>query len=108
LQQTLLLLAYLTLNPRSVLLIDEPDAHLEILRQRQIYRVLSDVARERGSQVIMASHSEVILNEAADRDVVVAFVGKPHRIDDRGSQVLKSLKEIGSISITRRNRPAGF
>jgi ABC-type branched-subunit amino acid transport system ATPase component len=95
LQQTLLLLAYLLRNPGSVLLIDEPDAHLEILRQRQIYQVLSDAARERESQVIMASHSEVILNEAADRDVVVAFVGKPHRIDDRGSQVLKSLKEIG-------------
>src|SRR5262249_25529351 len=56
---------------------------------------LSDTGRENGSQVILASHSEVILNEAADRDVVVAFVGKPHRIDDRGSQVLKSLKEIG-------------
>ena len=95
LQQTLLLLAYLTLNTRSVLLIDEPDAHLEILRQRQIYQVLSDTAREHGSQVILASHSEVILNEAADRDVVVAFLGKPHRIDDRGSQLLKSLKEIG-------------
>ncbi|HEY2292168.1 MAG TPA: AAA family ATPase [Thermoanaerobaculia bacterium] len=95
LQQTLLLLAYLLRNPRSVLLIDEPDAHLEILRQRQIYQVLSDAARETESQVIMASHSEVILNEAADRDVVVAFVGTPHRIDDRGSQVLKSLKEIG-------------
>lgn len=95
LQQTLLLLAHLTLNPGAVLLIDEPDAHLEILRQRQIYQVLSDAAREHGSQVIMASHSEVILNEAADRDVVVAFVGKPHRIDDRGAQVLKSLKEIG-------------
>ena len=27
--------------------------------------------------------------------MVIAFVGKPHRIDDRGSQVLKSLKEIG-------------
>ena len=37
----------------------------------------------------------MVLNEAADRDVVIAFVGKPHRIDDRGSQVLKSLKEIG-------------
>lgn len=95
LQQTLLLLAHLTLNPRSVLLIDEPDAHLEILRQRQIYQMLSEAARERGSQVILASHSEVILNEAADRDVVVAFVGRPHRIDDRGSQLLKSLKEIG-------------
>lgn len=37
----------------------------------------------------------MMLNEAADRDVVVAFVGKPHRVDDRGNQVLKSLKEIG-------------
>ena len=95
LQQTLLLLAYLATNPRSVLLLDEPDAHLEILRQRQIYQLLTETAREQNSQIIIASHSEVILNEAADRDVVVAFVGKPHRIDDRGSQLLKSLKEIG-------------
>jgi hypothetical protein len=57
--------------------------------------VLTEAAREQRSQIIAASHSEVILNEAADRDVVVAFVGKPHRIDDRGSQLLKSLKEIG-------------
>jgi hypothetical protein len=95
LQQTLLLLAFLLANPGCVLLLDEPDAHLEILRQRQIYGTLTDVARLSGSQIIAASHSEVILNEAADRDVVVAFVGKPHRIDDRGSQVAKSLKSIG-------------
>jgi len=78
-----------------VLLLDEPDAHLEVLRQRQIYDVLTRTAAETGSQIIAASHSEVILNEAADRDTVVAFIGKPHRIHDRGSQVLKSLKEIG-------------
>jgi energy-coupling factor transporter ATP-binding protein EcfA2 len=95
LQQTLLLLAHLTVNPGSVLLLDEPDAHLEILRQRQIYQLLTEAAREHGSQIIAASHSEVVLNEAADRDVVVAFIGKPHRIDDRGAQVLKALKEIG-------------
>ena len=95
LQQTLLLLAYMYANPGSVLLLDEPDAHLEILRQRQIYRLLTDVARASGSQIIAASHSEVLLNEAADRDLVVAFVGPPHRIDDRGSQVLKALREIG-------------
>lgn len=96
LQQTLLLLAYLLTNSESVLLLDEPDAHLEILRQRQIYELLSRAAREYGSQIVAASHSEVILNEAADRDVVVAFVGsRPHRIDDRGAQVLKSLKSIG-------------
>ncbi|MBI1899944.1 MAG: AAA family ATPase [Planctomycetia bacterium] len=95
LQQTLLLLAHLVRNRNSVLLIDEPDAHLEILRQRQIYQLLCDVAQEQGSQIIAASHSEVVLNEAADRDTVVAFVGAPHRIDDRGQHVLKALKEIG-------------
>ena len=95
LQQTLLLLAYMYANPGAVLLLDEPDAHLEILRQRQIYRLLTDVARASGSQVIAASHSEVLLNEAAGKDLVVAFVGEPHRIDGRGSQVLKALREIG-------------
>ena len=95
LQQTLLLLAYIAAHPGSVLLLDEPDAHLEILRQRQIYQVLTELAKEHNSQIIAASHSEVILNEAADRDVVIAFLGKPHRIDDRGSQLLKSLRTIG-------------
>ena len=95
LQQTLLLLAYMYANPGAVLLLDEPDAHLEILRQRQIYGLLTDGATESGSQIIAASHSEVLLNEAAGKDLVVAFVGKPHRIDDRGSQVLKALREIG-------------
>ena len=96
LQQTLLLLAYISARPGAVLLLDEPDAHLEILRQRQIYQILSELARKQDSQIIAASHSEVILNEAANRDVVIAFLGKPHRIDDRGgSQLLKSLKKIG-------------
>jgi hypothetical protein len=44
---------------------------------------------------VAASHSEVVLNEAAGRDMVIAFVGQPHRIDDRGSQELKSLRDIG-------------
>ena len=95
LQQTLLLLAHLYSNPGAVLLLDEPDAHLEVLRQRQTYNLLIQVAEQQGSQIIAASHSEVVLNEAAERDTVIAFVGKPHRIDDRGSQVLKALRDIG-------------
>lgn len=94
-QQTLLILAYMASNPGAVLLMDEPDAHLEILRQRQIYNIISEQADKFGNQVIAASHSEVILNEAADKDVLIAFIGRPHRINDKGSQVLKSLKEFG-------------
>ena len=95
LQQTMLILAYMYANPGTVLLLDEPDAHLEILRQRQIYRLITEVASESGSQIIAASHSEVLLDEAAGRDMVVAFVGQPHRVDGQASQVLKSLREIG-------------
>lgn len=95
LQQTLLLLSYIAAHPGAILLLDEPDAHLEILRQRQIYHELTELAREHESQIIAASHSEVILNEAAERDVVIAFLGTPHRIDDRGSQLQKSLRVIG-------------
>lgn len=94
-QQTLLLLAHMAVNEGAILLLDEPDAHLEILRQRQIYDILSQEAERTNSQVISASHSEVVLNEAAGRDLVIAFVGRPHRMDNRGSQVLKALREIG-------------
>ena len=93
-QQTLLLLSFIDLHPESVLLLDEPDAHLEILRQRQIYNLLREAATNNETQVICASHSEVILNEAAQRDTVVAFVGTPHRINKQ-SEVLKALGDIG-------------
>ncbi len=96
LQQTLLLLSYMYANPGAVLLLDEPDAHLEVLRQRQIYKLIADVASDSGSQIIAASHSEVLLNEAEDKDLVIAFVGKPHLMSRHGSQqVRKSLKTIG-------------
>jgi len=94
-QQVLMLLAFMLANPGSVLLLDEPDAHLEILRQRDVYNLLTDIAAQSGSQIVVASHSEVVLQEAAERDVVIAFVGKPHRIDTRAkSQVKKSLESI--------------
>jgi predicted ATPase len=95
-QQVLLLLSYLLANPGAVLLLDEPDAHLEILRQRDVYSLITRIASDSGSQVIAASHSEVVLQEAAERDVVMAFVGKPHRVDTRSrhAQVKKALESI--------------
>ncbi len=94
-QQVLLLLSYMLANPGAVLLLDEPDAHLEILRQRDVYNLITEIASANGSQIVAASHSEVVLQEAAERDVVMAFVGKPHRIDTRSpSQVKKALESI--------------
>ncbi|MDZ4763331.1 MAG: AAA family ATPase [Chloroflexota bacterium] len=92
--QTMLLLAYMYRNPGAVLLLDEPDAHLEILRQRQIYKLLAEVALETGSQVIMATHSEVILETAFQRkDQIVAFIPRPRPIR-KYSDFVKSLSLI--------------
>ena len=94
-QQSLLLLAFMYNNPGAVLLVDEPDAHLEILRQRETYGRLTESAREHGNQLVIATHSEVVLNEAAGKDTVIAFVGKPHRIDHQTGPVLNALREVG-------------
>lgn len=95
-QQTLLILSYLLARPQTVILLDEPDAHLEILRQQQIYQLINDIAHKQGCQIISASHSEVVLNQAVEKDTVIAFLGKkPHVLLDKKSQLLKSLAEIG-------------
>ena len=70
-------------------------AHLEIFRQRQTYQLLAEVAANQRSQIIAASHSEVVLAEAAGRGKVIAFVGRPHTMNDRGAQVIKALTTIG-------------
>lgn len=96
--QTLLLLAYLYSAPRQVVLLDEPDAHLEVIRQREIFELLKNVTAELGSQLIVASHSEVVLNEAAGSDTVVAVINNQTRQlnDPNQRRYLKSaLAEIG-------------
>mgnify|MGYP007080397171 CR=1 FL=1 len=46
---------------------DEPDAHLEILRQRQIYPLLMDMARERGRRAqAMVSQEDTPVSSAAE------------------------------------------
>lgn len=95
LQQTLLLLAYLYTSPNAVIMLDEPDAHLEILQQRHTYRLITEVASAQGNQIIATTHSAVLLNEASDRDTVIAFLGRPHQIGDQEIQLRTLFNEIG-------------
>ena len=95
LQQMLLILAYLHSHPRSVLLIDEPDAHLEILRQRQAYVLLRDVASRNHSQVVLVTHSEVILNEALDRNLTLILGGGADQLASK-HDVVAALRHYGA------------
>jgi len=93
--QMLLVFAYLYSHKRSVLLVDEPDAHLEILRQKQVYVLLRDIASENRSQVVMVTHSEVILDEALDTNLTLLLEG--HADDLAKKQDIKnSLKHFGA------------
>lgn len=94
-QQMLLIFAYLYSHKRSVLLVDEPDAHLEILRQKQVYILLRDIAAQNQSQVVMVSHSEVILDEALDNNLTLLMDGKADDLA-RKADIRNSLKHFGA------------
>ena len=94
-QQMLLIFAYLYSHKRSVLLVDEPDAHLEILRQKQVYVLLRDIASENQSQVVMVTHSEVILDEALDNNLTLLVDGKTDDLA-RKPGIRNSLKHFGA------------
>ena len=94
-QQMLLIFAYLYAHKRSVLLVDEPDAHLEILRQKQVYVLLRDIAAENQSQVVMVTHSEVILDEALDNNLTLLLAGQADDLAAK-ADIRNSLKHFGA------------
>lgn len=76
--QVILLLAFLYARPTSVILLNEPDAHQHVVLQKQVYGLLRKVARERGGQVVLATHSEVVLDATAP-ERVLSFFGREFR-----------------------------
>ena len=70
-QQVLMLLTFLNTRPASILLLDEPDAHLHIILQDSIYSELRAVAARQTSQLIIATHSEIIIDTVDSRELFV-------------------------------------
>ena len=99
-QQLLLIVAYLYSHRGSVLLIDEPDAHLEILRQKQVYVLLREIASTNASQVILVTHSEVILEEALDRNLTLLLEGQADDLAAK-TNIRNTLKHYGAEHYVR-------
>ena len=100
LQQMLLIFAYLYSHRRSILLIDEPDAHLEILRQKQVYILLRELATENESQVVLVTHSEVILDEAVGHNLTLLLSGTADDLAAK-TDILNALKHFGADHYVR-------
>lgn len=103
--QVLLLLSYFYARPASVLLLDEPDAHLHVILQRQIYDRLREVAAKRQCQLIIATHSEVILDGTAPSRVI-SFLGDPHKLvrEDQRDQVREAMKRLTTLDLLLAER----
>ena len=69
--QVLMVYAALLSAEASVVLIDEPDAHLHVLLQDKMYRSLYEHARNNGSQLIVSTHSESLINVVDPRHLCV-------------------------------------
>ena len=93
-QQMLLILVYLYSHKSGILMIDEPDAHLEILRQKQVYIVLKDAADATGCQILIATHSEVILDESVDTSLTCIVNGAISNLSS-ASEVKTTLRSLG-------------
>ena len=94
----ILVIGALHRSPGSVLLIDDPEAHLHPTAQATFAKVVADRVRETGGQVIFATHSPAILDLVPDDQIFevkrAAGVSTVRRLANR-SNLLDSLRDLG-------------
>jgi len=98
-QQVLMLLTFLHTRPASVLLVDEPDAHLHVILQDAIYGELRAVAARQNSQLILATHSEVIINSVDPTELCVMLATPRPLAQGEQSRLIKSLRSLTNTDI---------
>ena len=99
-QQVLMLLAFLNTRQGAVLLLDEPDAHLHVILQDAIYHELRTVASRQRSQLVVATHSEVVINAVEPRELCVTLHEPRMVADDTDrSRLISSLRVLSNADV---------
>ena len=108
-QQVLMLLAFMNTRPGALLLLDEPDAHLHVILQDAIYHELRAAAARRRSQLIIATHSEVVINSVEPRELY-AVLEEPRRIADNAerSRLVSSLRVLSNADVMQACNARGI
>jgi hypothetical protein len=98
--QVLLLLGFFYARPSSVLLLDEPDAHLHVILQKQVYDMLRRIASQRRCQLVIATHAEVLIDGTSPQ-MILSFYKKPHLLlnDVDRDQVREALKRLTAMDL---------
>jgi len=97
--QFLLLAAFLYVHENSILLIDEPDSHMHVRLQQGMYDWLQQIAAKNNIQLLISTHSEVIIN-STDTDYIYTLFGRvPKQVQGNKQQIISALKKISTIAI---------
>ena len=98
--QVLMLLTFMNSRKGSVLLLDEPDAHLHVILQDGIYNELRAAAEKNNSQLLIATHSEVVINAVDPKDLC-ALLDAPRRLanDSERAALIRSLSALSNLDI---------
>lgn len=107
--QVLLLLGFFFARRSTVLLLDEPDAHLHVVLQRQVYDLLRSIASRRRCQLVIATHSEVLIDATSPRQIL-SFYQKPHLLlsDTDRDQVREALKRLTALDLLQAEQSPGI
>jgi hypothetical protein len=99
-QQVLTLFGYLFARPGSLLLIDEPDAHLHVILQELIWSRLRRIAAETRSQLIVATHAETFI-DAVDPDELCLCYQTPRLLRDTAERdrLTASLRALSNTDL---------
>jgi predicted ATPase len=107
--QVLLLLGFFFARPSAVLLLDEPDAHLHVILQKQVYDLLRSMASRRRCQLVIATHSEVLI-DSTNPGQILSFFKHPHLLlsDTDKDQVREALKRLTALDILLAEQSSGI
>jgi predicted ATPase len=98
--QVVLLFGLIYSKPTSILLIDEPDAHLHVILQKQVLENLNGISRRYDCQVIISTHSEIIINEVEPTQLLSLY-GKPHPLISvtEKQQAIEAIKRLDNLDL---------
>lgn len=98
--QVLTLLAFLYGYKPTLILLDEPDAHLHVNLQRQILDFFKQKSIERKTQFIIATHAEEFVRGVDASQIVSLLSMVPERIQATG-ETIRAMADVSNEEITQ-------
>jgi len=98
-QQFIYLFGFITLRQPTVILLDEPDAHLHGSLQRVLLGELDRLV-DRGKQVLFATHSRDMISSMSPENILALEQGEPKRLSV-AFDIYDTLDRLGSVESTQ-------